>query len=41
MNVPVTENGDLKFDDGVSGPGKYVELRAEMDVGCWSPTARN
>jgi urea carboxylase-associated protein 1 len=32
MNVPVTENGDLKFDDGVSGPGKYVELRAEMDV---------
>jgi len=32
MNVPVTEDGDLKFDDGVSGPGKYVELRAEMDV---------
>lgn len=32
MNVPVTENGDLKFDDGISGPGKYVELRAEMDV---------
>ena len=32
MNVPVTEGGDLKFDDGVSGPGKYVELRAEMDV---------
>jgi hypothetical protein len=32
MNVPVTESGDLKFDDGVSGPGKYVELRAEMDV---------
>jgi urea carboxylase-associated protein 1 len=22
----------LKFDDGVSGPGKYVELRAEMDL---------
>jgi len=32
MNVPVTAEGDLKFDDGVSGPGKYVELRAEMDV---------
>ncbi|WP_341676270.1 urea amidolyase associated protein UAAP2 [Niveibacterium sp. SC-1] len=32
MNVPVTEDGDLKFDDGVSGAGKYVELRAEMDV---------
>ena len=32
MNVPVTENGDLKFDDGVSGPGKYVEMRAEMDL---------
>lgn len=32
MNVPVTAEGDLKFDDGVSGPGKYVELRAEMDL---------
>ena len=32
MNVPVTDSGDLKFDDGVSGPGKYVEMRAEMDV---------
>ena len=32
MNVPVTDDGDLKFDDGVSGPGKYVEMRAEMDV---------
>ena len=32
MNVPVTPEGGLKFDDGVSGPGKYVELRAEMDV---------
>ena len=32
MNVPVTADGDLKFDDGVSGPGKYVELRAEMDL---------
>lgn len=32
MNVPVTPNGDLHFADGVSAPGKYVELRAEMDV---------
>ena len=32
MNVPVTEDGHLKFDDGVSGPGKYVEMRAEMNL---------
>jgi uncharacterized protein len=32
MNVPVTPDGELTFEDGVSGPGKYVELRAEMDV---------
>jgi len=32
MNVPVTESGQLTFADGVSAPGKYVELRAEMDV---------
>jgi urea carboxylase-associated protein 1 len=32
MNVPVTEKGELTFADGVSAPGKYVELRAEMDV---------
>jgi hypothetical protein len=32
MNVPVTPDGGLTFADGVSGPGKYVELRAEMDV---------
>lgn len=32
MNVPVTPGGDLTFEDGVSGPGKYVELRTEMDV---------
>jgi uncharacterized protein YcgI (DUF1989 family) len=30
MNVPVTANGQLTFEDGVSGAGKYVELRAEM-----------
>ena len=32
MNVPVTAEGGLSFADGVSGPGKYVELRAVMDV---------
>lgn len=32
MNVPVTEEGNLEFADGVSAPGKYVEMRAEMDV---------
>ncbi len=32
MNVPVTPAGGLTFEDGVSAPGKYVELRAEMDV---------
>ena len=32
MNVPVTEDGGLSFEDGLSAPGKYVELRAEMDV---------
>lgn len=28
MNVPVTKEGGLKFDDGVSSPGKYVEMKA-------------
>jgi urea carboxylase-associated protein 1 len=32
MNVPVTADGGLNFADGLSAPGKYVELRAEMDV---------
>ena len=32
MNVPVTAEGRLTFEDGVSAPGKYVEMRAEMDV---------
>jgi uncharacterized protein len=32
MNVPVTADGGLKFADGISGPGQYVELRADMDV---------
>jgi hypothetical protein len=32
MNVPVTPEGKLTFEDGVSAPGKYVELTALMDV---------
>ena len=32
MNVPVTPEGKLTFEDGVSDSGKYVELRADMDV---------
>ena len=32
MNVPVTAEGGLSFEDGLSAPGKYVEMRAEMDV---------
>ena len=34
MNVPVTPEGRLTFEDGISAPGKYVEMRAEMDVIC-------
>jgi len=32
MNVPITPEGGLTFEDGISAPGKYVELRALMDV---------
>jgi len=32
MNVPITPDGGLTFADGLSGPGQYVELRAEMDL---------
>ncbi len=32
MNVPLTPEGGLTFEDGISDAGKYVELRAEMDV---------
>jgi urea carboxylase-associated protein 1 len=34
MNVPVSPDGALTFADGISGGGKYVELRAETDVLC-------
>ena len=32
MNVPLTGTGGLTFADGVSAPGRYVELRAERDL---------
>jgi urea carboxylase-associated protein 1 len=32
MNVPVTPDGGLTFEDGISSPGKYVELKAAMNV---------
>lgn len=32
MNVPITAEGGLTFEDGISAPGKYVEFRAAMDV---------
>jgi len=32
MNVPVTQDGKLTFEDGISAPGKYVELEAKLDT---------
>ncbi|MBX9445502.1 urea amidolyase associated protein UAAP2 [Dickeya chrysanthemi] len=32
MNVPVTPDGGLTFADGISAPGKYVEMVAKMNV---------
>ena len=32
VNVPVTPGGQLTFADGISAAGRYVEMRAEMDV---------
>jgi uncharacterized protein YcgI (DUF1989 family) len=32
MNVPVTSTGDLRFDDGLSAPGRYVEVTASRDI---------
>jgi urea carboxylase-associated protein 1 len=34
MNVPVTPEGALTFEDGVSDKGRYVEMKAETDVIC-------
>lgn len=32
MNVPVEADGSLGIVDGISGPGLYVDIRAEMDI---------
>ena len=32
MNVPVGADGTLGIVDGISAPGLYVDVRAEMDV---------
>ncbi|MFP5076484.1 urea amidolyase associated protein UAAP2 [Rhizobium sp. YIM 134829] len=32
MNVPITPSGEMTIVDGISAPGDYVELVAEMDV---------
>ena len=32
MNVPITPDGGLTFEDGISDAGKYVEMKAEMNV---------
>jgi urea carboxylase-associated protein 1 len=32
MNVPVGEDGTLGIVDGISAPGLYVDVRAEIDV---------
>ena len=34
MNVPIEPSGELAIVDGVSAPGGYVDLKAEMDVLC-------
>lgn len=34
MNVPISPDGGSTFDDGISGAGKYVEMKAAMDVMC-------
>jgi urea carboxylase-associated protein 1 len=32
MNVPITADGGLTFEDGISAPGKYVEMKTYMDT---------
>lgn len=32
MNVPISPNGDMTIVDGISAPGDFVEMKAEMDV---------
>ena len=41
-DVPVTADGQLKFDDGVSSPGFPITSSCGADgPGCWSPAAVN
>lgn len=32
MNVPIEPSGEMTIVDGISAPGDYVEMKAEMDV---------
>ena len=32
LHAPVTPEGELSFPEGITEPGKYVEMKAEMDV---------
>lgn len=34
MNVPVRPDGELTVVDGISAPGSYVDVRAEIDLLC-------
>ncbi|WP_064686058.1 urea amidolyase associated protein UAAP2 [Rhizobium bangladeshense] len=34
MNVPIQPTGEMTIVDGISAPGDYIELVAEMDVLC-------
>lgn len=34
MNVPISPDGAMTIDDGISSPGDHVEMLAEMDVLC-------
>jgi uncharacterized protein YcgI (DUF1989 family) len=32
LHAPVTLEGELTFTEGIAEPGKFVEMRADMDV---------
>lgn len=34
MNVPISPDGKSVFSDGISEPGKYVQMKAEVDILC-------
>jgi urea carboxylase-associated protein 1 len=34
MNVPILSDGELAITDGLSAPGSFVDVRAEMDTLC-------